>query len=499
MRSSLHALPPKVATVLAAIALFVAFEVLMVLVYRGSPAPSLCTSGVATGPNNKFMYRAMRPDAVRARFVDAPVESTPGHTGAGTPQAIRDILNGKAPVDTRATDHYGAAKASELLEKECGWDAAASAFQNPSCLSSLRFSAHQELLVDSKAFSELVDVVVPTIRDLDFLEEWREILEPLHIILVQDGDPDKFLKVPEWVDYELYNRRDIDAALGKHSWIISTRDSALRSFGFLVSKKKFVFTLDDDTFPVKGENPILMHMRNLLTNSTPYFFNTLYDPYHDGTDFVRGYPFSLRAGVPTAVSHGLWLHTPDYDAPTQLLKPAERNERHLEMTLTVPAGTLLPVCSMNLAFNRDLIGPAVMHGLMGDGQPWGRYDDMFAGWTAKTVADHLGLGVKSGAPYIIHRKASNPFVNLKKEYMGFEWQEQLVGFFYEVTLSPESNTPTKAYLELAHKFGAKFGGGQNPYFDRLARAMRLYADAWTKAGTGELRFTPSRAQARRAL
>jgi hypothetical protein len=33
---------------------------------------------------------------------------------------------------------------------------------------------------------------------------------------------------------------------------------------------------------------------------------------------VRGYPFSLREGVPTAISHGLWLNIPDYDAPTQV-------------------------------------------------------------------------------------------------------------------------------------------------------------------------------------
>ncbi|GJZ88846.1 reversibly glycosylated polypeptide family protein [Tanacetum coccineum] len=59
----------------------------------------------------------------------------------------------------------------------------------------------------------------------------------------------------------------------------------------------------------------------------------------------------LREGIPTAVSHGLWLNIPDYDAPTQLVKPCERNTR-----------------------------------------------------------------IKTGLPYIWHSKASNPFVNLKKEY-----------------------------------------------------------------------------------
>lgn len=51
-----------------------------------------------------------------------------------------------------------------------------------------------------------------------------------------------------------------------------------------------------------------------------------------------------------------------------------------------------------------------------------RYDDMWAGWCMKVICDHLGLGVKTGLPYIWHSKASNPFVNLKKEYKGIFWQ-----------------------------------------------------------------------------
>lgn len=46
-------------------------------------------------------------------------------------------------------------------------------------------------------------------------------------------------------------------------------------------------------------------------------------------------------------------------------------------------GTLFPMCGMNLAFDRELIGPAMYFGLMGDGQPLGRYDDMWAGWCSK--------------------------------------------------------------------------------------------------------------------
>ena len=41
----------------------------------------------------------------------------------------------------------------------------------------------------------------------------------------------------------------------------------------------------------------------------------------------------------------------------------------------------------------------------------------------QVICDHLGLGVKTGKPYIWHSKASNPFVNLKKEFKGIFWQE----------------------------------------------------------------------------
>lgn len=59
--------------------------------------------------------------------------------------------------------------------------------------------------------------------------------------------------------------------------------------------------------------------------------------------------------------------------------------RYVDAVLTIPKGTLFPMCGMNLGFNRDLIGPAMYFGLMGDGQPIGRYDDMWAGWCTKVT------------------------------------------------------------------------------------------------------------------
>ncbi|CAF1036084.1 unnamed protein product [Adineta steineri] len=433
--------------------------------------------------------------SVLENFTD--VNSIPGTTGPGVPTVIRLALSTKyGGVNTSATSSYGAAEAVSRLEKECEWDPGSSNFVHPECIRQFNFTRKSPPFYISDYYRE-IDIVIPTIRNLDFLEHWKPFFKHFHLIIIQDGDPNKVLEIPKWVDFELYNRRDIDNILGKHqSWIISSHDASIRNFGFLVSNKTFIYTIDDDCLPARTPtgarmDALLRHIQNLITNSTPYFFNTLYDPYREGSDFVRGYPFSLRQGVPTAISHGIWLNAPDYDAPTQLFKIDERNTHFADMTITVPAGVLYPMCSMNVAFNRKLIGVAFMQGLMGSNMPWGRYDDMFAGWASKVVADHLSLGVKTGAPYIEHHKASNPFVNLKKEYMGFFWQEDIIAFFQQIRFPSSIKTPEGCYLELAKMIRSQLSH-LHQYFDRLAQAMEIWVHLWHQAQKGSLLFQPSR-------
>lgn len=37
----------------------------------------------------------------------------------------------------------------------------------------------------------------------------------------------------------------------------------------------------------------------------------------------------------------MWLNIPDYDAPTQMVKPAERNTKYVDMVMTIPKVGLL--------------------------------------------------------------------------------------------------------------------------------------------------------------
>ncbi|KAL8231446.1 hypothetical protein R6Q57_001224 [Mikania cordata] len=321
-----------------------------------------------------------------------------------------------------------------------------------------------------------VDIVIPTIRNLDFLEMWRPFFQSYHLIIVQDGDPSGNIKVPHGFDYQLYNRNDINNILiGLQSFVYLLQRIRLSMLRLHIWSPRIEEAAKDP----KGKDidALRQHINNLLHPSTPYFFNTLYDPFSDSSDFVRGYPFSLREGVSTATSHGLWLNIPDYDAPTQLVKPRETNTRYVDAVMTIPKGVLFPMSGMNLAFDRHLIGPAMYFGLMGDGQPIGRYDDMWAGWCVKVICDHLGLGIKTGLPYIWHSKASNPFVNLKKEYKGIFWQEEMIPFFQDMILPKDCTTVQSCYKELGKQVKDKLGK-IDPYFVKLADAMVTWVDAW---------------------
>lgn len=265
-----------------------------------------------------------------------------------------------------------------------------------------------------------------------------------------------------------------------------------------MSKKRYVYTIDDDCFVASDPgtkecvNVMAEHLRNLLTPSTPYFFNTMYDPFAPDADFVACYPFGLRGGVPTALSHGMWLNVPDYDGPTQIGieasdKPCATSMRYVDAVLTIPKGSLFPCCGMNICFDREAVGPSMYFGIMGAGYPWGRYEDMWAGWCTKVICDHLGLGVKTGKPYVFHSKASDPYANWTVEVNGIEWQERIIPFFASMQLSPSSDTVVACYTEMAGLVRKELGQ-IDPYFHTLADGMLAWLACWELRNPGHMGY-----------
>lgn len=334
-----------------------------------------------------------------------------------------------------------------------------------------------------------VDIVIGALQsDLTtFMEEWRPVFSRFHLIIVKDPDLKEELKIPGGFNLNLYTKSDIDKVVGSSPSPISFSGYSCRYFGYLMSRKKYIISIDDDCIPTKDSNgglidAVSQHMVNLTTPATPFFFNTLYDPFCKGADFVRGYPFSLRTGVECGLSCGLWLNLADYDAPTQALKPALRNTRYVDAVLTVPARAMLPVSGINIGFNSELVGPALVPAfrLVKEGNlRWETVEDLWTGMCVKVVCDHLRVGVKSGLPYVWRQERGNAIESLKKEWEGVKLMEDVVPFFQSVRLSEAAVTAEDCVTEIAASVKERLGP-INPMFASAAETMVEWIKLWKR-------------------
>lgn len=337
-----------------------------------------------------------------------------------------------------------------------------------------------------------VDIVIGALHsDLTtFMNEWRPVFSRFHLIIVKDPDLSGEIQIPEGFNVDVYTRSDIDRVVGSSTSVLFSGYSC-RYFGYLMSRKKYVISIDDDCIPAKDNEGSLVdivaqHITNLTTPATPFFFNTLYDPYRKGADFVRGYPFSLREGVTCALSCGLWLNLADYDAPTQALKPELRNSRYVDAVLTVPVRAMLPLSGINIAFDRELVGPALIPALKlaGEGKfRWETMEDIWSGMCVKVISDHMGLGVKSGLPYVWRNERGNAIESLKKEWEGVKLMEEVVPFFQAVRLPQSAVTAEDCVVELAKTVKEQLGQSY-PMFVRAAEAMVEWINVWKAVRSG---------------
>ena len=71
---------------------------------------------------------------------------------------------------------------------------------------------------------------------------------------------------------------------------------------------------------------------------------------------------------PDSSPAGLWLNIPDYDAPTQMVKPKERNTRYVDAVMTIPRvrlcqgapSVLLPLVPLLLFVRAPGLPPALL-------------------------------------------------------------------------------------------------------------------------------------------
>jgi hypothetical protein len=316
--------------------------------------------------------------------------------------------------------------------------------------------------------SQDICVIVPTIREYECMRSYFENarshgfdLSRLDVVLVTEDfcetDEMAAMLADEGVSGEVFDgtRRQEwyeDHDVSEYSHIVPAASHAETSFGLLymwAGDYEYGFFIDDDTLPHDEWDFFGTHLENLAfegeietVSSDEQWVNVLYQNADEHDLYPRGYPYSaMHEDVETEQAHadtivasqGLWTNVPDLDAVRILMDGDLQGQAQTRTTkddyegdFVAAEGNYLTVCSMNLAFRREVI-PA-FYQLPMDENEWdvGRFDDIWSGVFLKRACDILGTGIYNGEPLCEHNKAPrSTFDDLNNEVPGLELNEHL--------------------------------------------------------------------------
>jgi len=373
--------------------------------------------------------------------------------------------------------------------------------------------------------SQDICVMVPTIREYECMRSYFENarnhefdLSRLHVVLITedfcDTDEMEAMLDEEGVDGEVFDgsRREEwfeNHDVAEYSHIIPAASHAETSFGLLymwAGDYEYGFFIDDDTLP-HDEDFFGTHMENLAfegaiesVSSDEQWVNVLYQNADEHDLYPRGYPYAaMHESVDTetaeierdeiVASQGLWTNVPDLDAVRILMDGDLQGQAQTRTTkddfegdFVAAEDNYLTVCSMNLAFRREVI-PA-FYQLPMDENEWdvGRFDDIWSGVFLKRACDILGKQIYNGAPLCEHNKAPrSTFDDLNNEVPGLELNEHLWEIVDDVggDVSPEDDEPYAAIFaamadELAEGDWDDYNNGE--FFNYVGEFMNDYLD-----------------------
>ena len=254
-----------------------------------------------------------------------------------------------------------------------------------------------------------IAVVIPTIPARAeiyklFTERWQPLID-LHgatLVTVVDGDK------------PTVNGQNARQVMGRYATCLSNKNAGIRNLGFAYVAKylpdvEYILTLDDDCLPIG--DPIADHVRALNQRVPVSWLST-------ASEYMRGFPYKIRQEAEVVLSHGVWEGVADWDSPTQLVLGSHRPVEFYRGP--IPKGVYYPMCSMNLAFKRQLL-PYIYHA------PWAlgihRFDDILTGVESKREIDKRGWAAVSGYARVHHERASDVYANLRNEAPGMELNE----------------------------------------------------------------------------
>jgi hypothetical protein len=312
-------------------------------------------------------------------------------------------------------------------------------------------------------------VVVPTIREYECLRSYFANarrhgfdLDRLFVVLVTEDFCDtaamRTMLEEEGVDGAVFDGSAREAWFAEHGLsaydhLVPAASHAQTSFGLLylwAHDFEYGFFIDDDTLPHDEWDFFGRHLANLdregetveAVRSDERWVNVLHQNADEHGLYPRGYPYgAMDETVETderpldrvVASQGLWTNVPDLDAVRILMdgdlegQAQTRTDRaDFDGDFVADRGQYLTVCSMNLAFRREIV-PAFYQLPMDDNQ-WdvGRFDDIWSGVFLKRAADVLGHDLLTGYPLCEHNKAPRPtFDDLNNEVPGLQLNEHL--------------------------------------------------------------------------
>jgi hypothetical protein len=318
-------------------------------------------------------------------------------------------------------------------------------------------------------------VIVPTIREFECMRTYFENardhgfdLDRLHVVLVTedfcDTDEMQAMLDEEGVEGRVFDgtaREEWFEAQGvaEYNHLIPEASHAQTSFGLLymwAHDFEYGFFIDDDTLPHPDFDFFGTHFDNLAyegsiesVGSNEDWVNVLYQNVDEHGLYPRGYPYSaMDEEVETdeievddvVASQGLWTNVPDLDAVRILMDGDLQGQAQTrtstddyEGNFVAERGNYLTVCSMNLAFRREVI-PA-FYQLPMDENEWdvGRFDDIWSGLFLKRACDVLDKRIVNGYPLCEHNKAPrSTFSDLNNEVPGLELNEHVWEIIDEV-------------------------------------------------------------------
>jgi hypothetical protein len=338
-------------------------------------------------------------------------------------------------------------------------------------------------------------VIVPTIREYECVRAYVENarahgfdVSRLYFLLVTEDFCEtaamRSMLDEEGVAGAVYDgsRRSewfAEEGIGEYEHVVPAASHAETSFGLLYmwANPQFEYGvfIDDDTLPHDGTDFFGTHVQNLAFEgkirsvaSDEQWVNVLYQASDDHGLYPRGYPYSAMdetvemdaVGIEqgeVVASQGLWTNVPDLDAVRILMDGDLEGQAQTRTTaadfgedFVAARGNYLTVCSMNLAFRREVI-PAFYQLPMDDNE-WdvGRFDDIWSGVFLKRACDILDKRIYNGDPLCEHNKAArSTFDDLHNEVAGLELNEHVWRLVDDAGAGADTADYTTVYRAMA--------------------------------------------------